>query len=345
MTRLQRHRTAGPLRTASPPFQILCLSGGGFRGLFTAAILEHLELETGKPLRESFDLVAGTSIGGIIACGIACGIPASTIRKEFERLGASVFDRRLKLFGRRFFDVPRVGLFASRYSQDGLVAAIDGVLKDRADIALSEVGQPLLVPAVSATSGTSVLFESGSFAGRYAGTTLRDVALATSAAPTYFPEHTLGENSLLDGGIVANAPDAVAILKALSSFGRRPEEIRVLSIGTVAEAAGEVHRPNRASGAVSWMLTRDLFGLTLAAQQELSIALAKELLGRRFIRIDFKPDKSRGGAIALDKAGLSATVTLKGLAKQSLDEAHIAYGAELQSMLRHAAPKGAGASL
>lgn len=340
MTRLQRYRRDGPSTTAIPPFQILCLSGGGYRGLFTAAVLEQIEIEAGRPLREIFDLIAGTSIGGIIACGIAAGIPASAIRSEFERLGPSVFDRRVRIFGKSFFKMPRLGLFEARYSRSGLVAAVEGVLKGHAEISLSDVGHPLLVPAVNATSGAAILFESGAFAGSYGKATLRDVALATSAAPTYFPEYALGDSSLVDGGLVANAPDTAAILKALSSFGRRPEEIRVLSIGTAGEATGEVHQPGRASGILGWILVRDLFGLTLASQQELSVALAGELLGSRFIRIDLRPDKARGKALGLDIAGALATTTLKGLAKQALDETQSRCGNELLALLRHVAVPG-----
>jgi len=235
-----------------------------------------------------------------------------------------------------------LGLFAARYSREGLAAAVDGVLKELADVRLTDVGHPLMVPAVSATSGATVLFESGPFAGSHANTTLRDVALATSAAPTYFPEHTVRESSLVDGGIVANAPDTAAILKALSTFGRRPEEIRVLSIGTASEAIGEVHQPGRASGVFGWMVARDLFGLTLASQQALSLNLASELLGSRFIRIDFTPDKARGKVIGLDSVGASATATLKGFATQALDEAQTRCGGELLAMLRHVS--GAGKS-
>ena len=54
-------------------FQILSLSGGGFLGLYTAAMLAELEERSGKPLNQCFDLIAGTSIGGIIALGLAAG--------------------------------------------------------------------------------------------------------------------------------------------------------------------------------------------------------------------------------------------------------------------------------
>jgi patatin-like phospholipase/acyl hydrolase len=70
--------------------RILCLSGGGYRGLFTAVVLEHIESQlqrTGKErLRDHFDLVAGTSIGGLLACGVAAGIAARRLRETRANL-------------------------------------------------------------------------------------------------------------------------------------------------------------------------------------------------------------------------------------------------------------------
>jgi predicted acylesterase/phospholipase RssA len=337
MAQIIRYRQKGPPEVRAAPYQILCLSGGGYRGLFTAVILEDLETRAGKPLRECFDLIAGTSIGGILACGIAAGVPAVTIRQEFEKLGTAVFDRHLSVFGRRLFPVPRIGLLTARYSRNGLDAAIRGVLGDLANEKLVNIKKPLLVPAVSATSGTTILFESGPVAGSNASVTLRDVALATSAAPTYFPEHAIGPNSLIDGGLVANAPDAVAVIKAMSTNGRHADEIRLLSVGTAGEATGEIFRPGRASGAIRWMVRRKLFGLTIAAQQALATQLVHELLGSHNIRIDMRPDPARGQAIALDQANVPASDTLKGLASEALADVTQRSGADLSAMLRHTA--------
>lgn len=88
---------------AIPPFQILCLSGGGYRGLYTATLLEELEKEAQNPLAEVFDLIAGTSIGGILAIGLAAGVPAATLRKAFEDHGGEIFPRFYKIRGHNVF--------------------------------------------------------------------------------------------------------------------------------------------------------------------------------------------------------------------------------------------------
>lgn len=64
---------------SSQPFQILALSGGGYRGLFTAKILANLEDHIGEPIARRFDLLAGTSIGGILSLALACEVPAKTM--------------------------------------------------------------------------------------------------------------------------------------------------------------------------------------------------------------------------------------------------------------------------
>jgi hypothetical protein len=335
MKAVRRYRKPGPSNAGARPFQILSLSGGGYRGLFTAIILEELEQRAGRPLADCFDLVAGTSIGGILACGLMAGVPASTIRSEFERLGDRVFDRHVSLFGRRLFAVPRLGLFSARYSRAGLEEAVDGVLGAHASRTLSEARPGLLVPAVSATNGEPFVFETGLPNDPRGGVTLRDVAFATSAAPTFFPEHAVLANALVDGGIIANAPDVLALVRAISVHGRHPLEIRLLSVGTSGAAVGEVFKPGRKSGVFGWMVTRGLFNLTLSAQQSLALSQVRDVLGNRFVRIDVAADGARGKAVALDKTGLIASATLRGLAAEALAEADRKAGPMISTFLRN----------
>ena len=87
-----------PKDDAKSSRRLLCLSGGGYRGLFTAIVLEHIEarLQSGEKwlLRDHFDLVAGTSIGGLLACGIAAGIAERRLREVLEEDGSTVFPER-----------------------------------------------------------------------------------------------------------------------------------------------------------------------------------------------------------------------------------------------------------
>jgi patatin-like phospholipase/acyl hydrolase len=76
------------------PFQILSLSGGGYLGLYTISVLAALEKKCGRPIAQSFDLIAGTSVGGIIALGLALEKPAAEIQAAFERNGEAIFSDR-----------------------------------------------------------------------------------------------------------------------------------------------------------------------------------------------------------------------------------------------------------
>jgi Patatin len=334
MKPVRRHKAAGPSKAGAQPFQILALSGGGYRGLFTAIILDELEQRAGRPLADCFDIVAGTSIGGILACGLVAGVPASVIRQEFERLGDRVFDRHITILGRRLFPVPRTGMFSARYSRTGLEAAVDGVLGDHSGQSLDATRPGLIVPAVSATSGEPFVFRTGMPNDPHGAVSLRDVAFATSAAPTFFPEHAVLSNALIDGGVIANAPDVLALTQAMSVHGHHPSEIRLLSIGTSGAATGEVFKPGRRSGIVGWMVARNLFGLTLAAQQSLALSTASDILGNRFVRIDVAADPARGRAIGLDRTGEAASATLKGLAAEALEDSNRKAGTMISAMLR-----------
>ena len=198
----------GPFE-AGGRYQALCLSGGGYRGLYTAILLEELERRAGKQLRECFDLIAGTSIGGILAIGLAAGIPAHSLRLSFEKHGSAIFPKTNRILGLK---IPRLSLpaFRHRYSNDGLRETIKTILNDPGEkLTMTDAGPSLLIPSVNATTDAAAVFRTSS---SDQNLTLVDAALATSAAPTYFPEHAIGDENFVDGGLIANAPDLLAIL-------------------------------------------------------------------------------------------------------------------------------------
>lgn len=74
-------------------FQVLSIDGGGIRGLFAAKVLEIWETQLGHPVIDHFDLLMGTSTGGIIALGLAAGMPAKELVSFYERDGAKIFPK------------------------------------------------------------------------------------------------------------------------------------------------------------------------------------------------------------------------------------------------------------
>lgn len=82
--------------TEERPFQALALTGGGFRGLFTARALQEMEDHIGEPIGRRFDLSYGTSIGGIIALAVAFEVPMKKVVQAFEQSGEKIFPPRIK---------------------------------------------------------------------------------------------------------------------------------------------------------------------------------------------------------------------------------------------------------
>ena len=114
-------------------YKILSLDGGGIRGVFPAAFLAKLEEQVGAPIGSYFDLIAGTSTGGVIAIGLGLGLPAGEILRLYEEQGPAIFDQghgpvenwvRQRVRGVRH-------LFSSKYSSTPLREALAGILGQR----------------------------------------------------------------------------------------------------------------------------------------------------------------------------------------------------------------------
>lgn len=217
--------------------RLLCIDGGGILGTFPAAFLAELEQHLDGPVGSYFDLIAGTSTGGIIGVALALGHPASEILGLYEDRGPEIFgqDRRglgallaRKLRGVRW-------LYRNKYDSDALRDALRDVLGDRR---IGHARTRLLVPAWNPIARSVYIYKTAhhprlktdyrSFA--------VDAALATAAAPTYFRQHlTQHDVGLLDGGVWANNPVAIAVVEAIGVLGWAPESLHVLSLGCLEE--------------------------------------------------------------------------------------------------------------
>lgn len=315
-------------------FRILALSGGGFRGLYTAKILADLEEHVGAPLGTRFDLIAGTSIGGIVALALALEIPANEMVKLFERHGEEIFRRRFSLFG----------LLKSTYTQDKLKSLLETEMLFGGKL-LGHCVHPVLVPAINYSSGMPVVFktphhENFSRDHQYAVT---DVALATSAAPAYFPRHTFGSNQYIDGGLYANAPGLLAVHEAQSFLGAPREHIYVVSVGTMSSKFTVDPRRNREGGTLDWgginpvNTPKRLFGIAISAQESLAhFMLNHRLVSGHYFHIDDALTDERSRAVALDKADANAREVLLGsgaeASKRSLGDP------KLRELLKRPAP-------
>lgn len=233
-------------------YRMLSIDGGGIRGLIPATLLAEIERRTERPMSELFDLVAGTSTGGILA--LALTLPDSERRPAwsardligvYEREGPSIFSRSL---WHRIRSAE--GLIDERYPVDGLERAFDSYLgRARLSEALTEV----LVTAYDIERRAPYFFKRrNAQADAAADFQMREAALATSAAPTYFEPVKLERAgasylALVDGGVFANNPAMCAFAEARR--WQPDADVTLVSLGT-----GELTRRLPYDDAKDWGL-------------------------------------------------------------------------------------------
>ncbi|RIK82252.1 patatin [candidate division KSB1 bacterium] len=211
--------------------KILSIDGGGIKGVFPASFLSYIEDKIDGRFSEYFDLIVGTSTGGIIALGLGLGFSAKDILKFYKRYGPSIFG------GNRLFKRLR-NLFYAKYDHRSLHSALKVIFGDRK---LGESLTRIVVPSFDLDTGKVYIHKTAHherFSTDYKRAVV-DVAISTSAAPTYFPAHLLPSGSpLVDGGIWANNPVGFAVVEAIGVLKWPASDIRVLSIGCTNEPIG-----------------------------------------------------------------------------------------------------------
>ena len=223
---------------ARKKFRILSIDGGGLRGMVPLMVLEKIEEQTGKRIHELFDMVVGTSTGGIIVCGVLASEDGKTPRLTLSQLMSLYRTKANEIFPyrkgpRKWFQTAR-NIFRPKYRPDGLdrnlVEYFDG-------LGLSSMLKPGIVTTYDVKNNEVIMFKS-----RLAiwnkdmfDAPLRDVCRATSAAPTYLPAYKMSytgkERVLIDGGVYVNNPAMSAIADAVKC-GINLSDIEVLSLGT-----------------------------------------------------------------------------------------------------------------
>ncbi len=210
---------------------ILSVDGGGIRGIIPVACLVRLEREIGKPCREYFSMVAGTSTGAIIAAGLALGISARGLLALYRNLAEEAFQ------GLPWWQV-LLNLGNHRYGS----AFIDYTLQAMgADRTLNSLPVDVMITAKNMATGRTEFFvkDNPSNASLWGTMSLKDAVLASIAAPTYFPPHTasvLGEeHTWVDGGVgVSGNPCYQAAVEAIHYGDDQyaPGDTRMFSFGT-----------------------------------------------------------------------------------------------------------------
>lgn len=269
------------------PYRVLAIDGGGIRGLLAAEYLRRLEADLmahGTRLRDCIDLVAGTSTGSILACGLSVGMPTWKLVHLYREHGREIFPYRSRFAWARWRLIRRMGLSAPLYGAGPLRELLKYTLGDRrvADAA-AVTGPALLVPFYDVVSGAVQFAKSWAGAESPSAPLLRarlwEVALASSSAPTFFPGFALGAGGRLygaiDGGVACNNPAAYAARDAVRLAGDRP--VRVLSVGTGRVRAAISLREVETWGAMDWL--PHITGLLMDAAQDAQTTLAEAIVG------------------------------------------------------------------
>ncbi|MBL8651105.1 MAG: patatin-like phospholipase family protein [Sphingopyxis sp.] len=305
---------SNPIReapTASRPFRVLSLDGGGTRGVYTAAFLDHLLTQRAArsgcnplDLGLGFDLVVGTSTGAIVGCAAAVGLPMADIVDLYRNHAPAIFPHRIKGLWSAIYRAATGGHYVRR-GDLALKEALDAVL---GDVTMRDVfeqrGIALAIPSVDMSTHKAWVFKKTTKSGvRDDLFRLADVCLASSAAPIYrslaaidVPGCSGPKKVFADGGLWANNPIMVGLTDALANAA--PDQpIEIFSLGTCPRPEGEhiagskVHR-----SMLGWRLGADVAPLSISAQEfaydnmARLIAIAMSGCGRSIRRVRF-PNK------------------------------------------------------
>ena len=268
-------------------FRILSIDGGGIRGVYPAVLLAGLEQRylDGQPLARYFDLITGTSTGGIIALGLGAGLRAEDISRLYVERGDEIFpparDGALRF-------VQHVGkwvthLFRYRYDRAALDALLLEALGERK---FGESLTRLCIPSFDGHHGEVYIFKTPHHPDfKLDGVeNMTKVAAATAAAPTFFRPLEDGGYAFVDGGVWANNPVMIGVVDALSCFDVTRHRISVLSLGCGTKSCRLNKAQMMGGGLLAW---RGIIETAMSLQSQNALGQAGLLLGaERLMRLD-----------------------------------------------------------
>ncbi len=208
--------------------RILTIDGGGIKGVFPAALLATVEDAIGDNIANYFDLIVGTSTGGIIALGLGLGLSAKEVLAFYEKYGPTIFKSNRGLRWLRW-------LVTSKYSRAPLENALRSCFGEKR---LGDSKKRLVIPSLNLGNGEVHIYKTAHhlrLETDYKESAV-DVAMATASAPTYFPTHrSIAGIPLIDGGLWANNPVGMAVVEAITLLDWPRDSLKVLSVGCTTE--------------------------------------------------------------------------------------------------------------
>jgi uncharacterized protein len=266
---------------AKKPFKILSIDGGGIRGIYAAKFLAEMEFQLGKEgkkteLNNYFDLICGTSTGGIIALGLALGMSSDEIHSLYK-------DNASNIFGRKKGKL--LSLFYSSYQSNFL----SDLLKERfskfsedGDTRIGHSKTRLCIPVYNGYDGRVSVLKTSHHKDLFRDYQYpaHDAALSTASAPLYFKPHSFEyvvkgskeKNTVtnnIDGGVFANNPAFIGISEAINALAVPVQKLKVLSIGTGMKKFKEPYK-KKYWGTWYWAISgkRRIIELIFSSQSE-----------------------------------------------------------------------------
>ncbi len=293
------------------PFRILSIDGGGILGLLPTLILAELEdrFLGGEPIGKHFDMITGTSTGGIIAMGLGQGMSAREISKLYLERGHIIFPQG-NWFTRRLRWLRRCGLYA--YDRDALENELRRIFQTER---LGSSQTPLCIPAFEGRYGEPYIFKTPHHPDykRDQHDKLVDVGMSTAAAPTIFAATKRDGYTFIDGGVWANNPVMIGLVDALTCFDIDRRQVRILSLGT-GQSRFTAGRRLQFGGKIFW--AGGFYHAAMRAQSHNALGQAYLLVGKdQVMRLD-APEASTW--IEMDDVQ-SAVTELPGVAKSLVE--------------------------
>jgi len=295
---------------------LLSIDGGGIKGLYTAAFLAGMEKIFKKQTAECFDLITGTSTGGILALAIAARINAKTMVDFYKHWGPKIFQTRFRVLKT---------LILSRYSNCQLIGALQTVFGDLkiSDI-YSKNGDPAVcIASIDAIQGTPIVFKTphDPQLTRDNDLFLWEVALASSAAPAFFPIAKIHSREssawklYLDGGLWANNPSLIALTEALTYKKQAIDDIYMFSLGNIASVTSFKSNAFLSRGIAQWNV--DIIKMTMNTQStaihnQVKLLFEAQGLKDHYTRIEHKAPNNKS-IQKLDCANMSNLNDLESL--------------------------------
>lgn len=275
----------------SKKFRILCLDGGGIRGLYSAQMLKRMKKDCNIDFYNDFDLIVGTSTGSILAGSIVKQIDIDKVIALYVNEGKKIFKKRW---------LSRIGLFASKYNPNPLKEQLKAIFENTT---LGDIEKPLLINATDIGNSTQFVFKT-TFNDqedsngnkkelvRDKEILLSDAILASSSAPIFFPPHKVGNFLLADGGLWANSPVLVALAEAKKIFKTEPNDVVVVSIGTGVEE-NDYHINTKWWGFLTGWKREKLISMILNLQTKTNNSLLQFLMPKEnILRLTYTSDKA-----------------------------------------------------